>query len=398
MTQTRVYLDYAATTPVRPEVVDAMAPWFSESFGNPSSLYELGQRSKAAIEDARERVALAIGAADPAEVVFTGGGTESDNHCLVGAAEANEAKGKHLVTTAFEHHAVLEPLEHMERRGWELTLIEPPSDGIITPELVASAMRPDTALVSVMWVNNEVGTVQPIADIARVVKERGAIMHSDAVQALGKVPIDVSGAPVDLLSFSAHKLYGPKGVGATFVRDGTDLEAYLRGGGQERRLRSGTQNVPGIVGFGLAAELAVAEMPEEQARLRALRERLLEGLLAKVPHMYLNADRDRRIAGNINFIVRAIEGESLLLLLDQQGLAISVGSACSSGSTKPSHVLLALRVPEEDAHGSVRIVLGKWSTDADVDTVLEAFPPIVERLREMSPVWQDICRAGEVAG
>jgi cysteine desulfurase len=398
MAQTRIYLDYAATTPVRPEVVDAMAPWFSESFGNPSSLYELGQRSKAAVEDARERVARAIGAADSTEIVFTGGGTESDNHCLVGAAEANEAKGKHLITTAFEHHAVLEPLEHMERRGWELTLIEPPSDGIITPELVASAMRPDTSLVSVMWVNNEVGTVQPIADIARAVKGRGAIMHADAVQALGKVPIDVSDAPVDLLSFSAHKLYGPKGVGATFVRKGTELEPYLRGGGQERRLRSGTQNVPGIVGFGLAAELAVAEMPDEQIRLRALRERLLEGLLARVPHMYLNADRDRRIAGNINFIVRAIEGESLLLLLDQQGLAISVGSACSSGSTKPSHVLLALGVPEEDAHGSVRIVLGKWSTDEHVDTVLEVFPPVVERLREMSPVWHDMCRADEVAG
>lgn len=388
MHRTHVYLDYAATSPVRPEVVEAMQPWFSESFGNPSSLYELGRRSREAVEEGRDRLAGAI-AADADEIVFTGGGTESDNHCILGTAEAHEERGRHLVTTSFEHHAVLASFEHLEERGFEVTLIHPPRDGVITPEAVAEAMREDTTLVSVMLVNNEVGTVQPIGDIARAVKERGAVMHCDAVQGLGKVPIDVSVDPVDLLSFSAHKLYGPKGVGATFVRRGSRLGPYLHGGGQEGGLRSGTHNVAGIVGFGLAAEAAVKELETEQARLLALRERLLAGLLERIPGIYLNGDRDRRIAGNLNLIIKGIEGESLLLMLDQEGIGVSTGSACSSGSTRPSHVLLALDVPEDEARGSLRMVLGRGNTEADVDTVLEALPRVVARLREISPVWTE---------
>jgi cysteine desulfurase len=398
MTRTNLYLDYAATTPVRPEVSAAMEPYFAESFGNPSSLYELGQRSRAAIEDAREKLADAIGAAFD-EIVFTGGGTESDNSCLIGAAEANEERGRHIVTTAFEHHAILEPVEYLvERRGWESTLLAPPRDGIITADQVAAALRPDTTVVSVMIVNNEVGTVQPVADIAKVVKDHGAVMHCDAVQALGKVPIDVSTAPVDLLSFSAHKLYGPKGVGATYVRAGTKLPPYLRGGGQERGFRSGTQNVAGIVGFGEAARLAAAELVPEAARLLEMRERLWDSLAARIPDMYLNGDRTRRIAGNINAIIRGVEGESMLLLLDQEGIAVSTGSACSSGSSEPSHVLKAIGVPEEDAQGSIRITLGRLTTDADIDRVAAALPPIVERLRAMSPVWRMICEERAVAG
>lgn len=388
MTRTEIYLDYAATSPVRPEVLEAMQPWFTESYGNPSSLYEMGRRSKGAVEEARANVAAAIGAR-PEEIVFTGGGTESDNHCIVGTAEACSESGKHLVTTAFEHHAVLAPMEYLEHRGWRVTMIEPSPDGVITPEQVADAMREDTALVSLMLVNNEIGTVQPIGDIARVVKERGAVLHCDSVQGLGKVPIDVRRDQVDLMSFSAHKLYGPKGVGASFVREGCKLEAYLRGGGQEGGLRSGTHNVAGIVGFGLAARLAVEELDVEQARLLAMRERLLDGLMDRIPGIYLNGDRERRIAGNLNLIVRGIEGEATLLLLDQEGIAVSTGSACSSGSTRPSHVLLALGVPEDEARGSLRIVFGRGNTEADVDTVLEVLPRVVARLREISPIWKE---------
>lgn len=388
VTPTRIYLDYAATSPVRPEVIEAMQPWFGESFGNPSSLYELGRRSKAAVEDAREQVARAIGAL-PEEIVFTGSGTESDNHCIIAAAEARADRGRHLVTTAFEHHAVLGPMEHLERRGWEVTYIQPPPDGVVTPEQVAGALRPDTTLVSVMLVNNEIGTTQPIGEIARAVKERDVLMHCDAVQGLGKVPIDLAVDPVDLMSFSAHKLYGPKGVGASFVRSGLELEPYLRGGGQERGLRSGTHNVAGIVGFGLACELAVAEIPAEQPRLLALRERLLEGLLERIPGTYLNGDRERRIAGNINMIIKGVEGESLLLLLDEEGIGVSTGSACSSGSARPSHVLLALGVPEDEARGSIRMVMGSGTTDEHVDAVLAALPRAVDKLRAISPVWAE---------
>lgn len=389
MTRTRIYLDNSASTPVRDEVREAMQPYFTESFGNPSSLYELGQRSKAAVERAREQLAASIGAR-PEEIVFTGGGTESDNACLVGIAEALADKGRHLVTTEFEHHAVLEPMEYLAERGWEVTFVRPPKNGVLTADQIAKAMRPDTVLVSVIMVNNEIGTIQPVAPIAEVVKARGAILHSDAVQALGKVPVDVRENAADLLSFSAHKLYGPKGVGATYIRQGTPMQPFLRGGGQERGLRSGTHNVPGIVGFGLAAELAVAELDEEMVRLTELREHVLDVLFERIPEMYLNGDRQRRSPGNINLIIRGVEGEAMLMMLDQEGLAVSVGSACSSGSPKPSHVIASLGVPEEDAHGSLRVALGRYTIPAHVDRLVDVLPCVVERLREMSPYWRQI--------
>ncbi|HYZ46242.1 MAG TPA: cysteine desulfurase family protein [Actinomycetota bacterium] len=375
------YLDHAATTPVLPEVREAMAE-ASDIFGNPSSVHAEGRRARQAVEDARDRIAAAIGAS-PAEIVFTGGGTEANNLALKGAAAKTRAQGDHLLSTAFEHHSVLDTLEALARAGWELTLVSVDGSGVVEPERVAQRARPGTTVVSVMAVNNEVGTVQPIASMVEAVKEanRATLVHTDAVQALGNVPVDVASWGVDLAAFAGHKAGGPKGVGALFVRAHTPVEPLIHGGGQERGLRSGTLNVAGIVGFGVAAELAAKRVDEKAERLRALRDRLWAGIRRIAPDASPNGDLDRRVAGNLNVSFPGTEGETLLLLLDAAGIACSSGSACSSGALDPSHVLLALGLSPALARGSLRFSLGWSSQDADVDAVLAALPEVLERAR-----------------
>ena len=377
------YLDHAATTPVLPEVKEAMLPFLEEDFGNPSSVHAAGRRAKAAVEDARERVAAAIGAS-PSELVFTAGGTEADNLAIKGAVRKLRGNGDHIVTTSFEHHAVLDTIEWLEGMGIHGTLVNVPSDGVVTPDGVAGAITAGTILVSVITVNNEIGTVQPIAEIAAAAKESSskAIVHTDAVQALGNVPVDVKSWGVDLAAFSAHKLGGPKGVGVLYVRSGVPVEPILHGGGHERGLRSGTLNVAGIAGFGVAAEIAAREVDLKAERLAKMRDRLLEGIRMELPDIVVNGDLDRRAAGNLNISIPNTEGETLLLLLDQAGIAASAGSACQSGAIDPSHVLVAIGVPRKLAIGSLRFSLGRASTDADVDAVLEALPGVVETARK----------------
>jgi cysteine desulfurase len=376
------YLDHAATTPVLPEVRDAVARSLEEDIGNPSSVHHHGRTARRAVEDARDRVAAAVGAS-PAEIVFTGGGTEADNLAVKGAALKLRGNGDHVVTTVFEHHAVLDSVEALERAGMRVTLVAPRPDGLVAAADVAAAVERATTVVSVMAVNNEIGTIQPLAEVVEAVagaNER-TLVHTDAVQALGNIPVDVHAWGVDLASFAAHKIGGPKGVGALFVRAHTPLEPVLHGGGQERGLRSGTLNVAGIVGFGVAAELAAKEVHEKSERLLDLRTRLWDGIRAAVPDAALNGDLDRRIAGNLNFSVPGADGETLLLLLDQAGISCSSGSACASGALDPSHVLLAIGVPRDRAAGSLRMSLGRPSSRADVDAVLEALPAIVATAR-----------------
>ena len=377
------YLDHAATTPVLPEVKEAMLPFLEEDFGNPSSVHEVGRRAKAAVEDARERIAAAIGAS-PSELVFTAGGTEADNLAIKGAVRKLRGNGDHIVTTSFEHHAVLDTIEWLEGMGIHGTALNVPADGVVTPGAVAGAMTPGTILVSVITVNNEIGTVQPIAEIAAAAKESSskAIVHTDAVQALGNIPVDVRAWGVDLAAFSAHKLGGPKGVGVLYVRSGVPVEPILHGGGHERGLRSGTLNVAGIAGFGVAAEIAAREVEAKAERLAKMRDRLLEGIRHELPDIVVNGDLDRRVAGNLNISIPNTEGETLLLLLDQAGIAASAGSACQSGAIDPSHVLVAIGVPRKLAIGSLRFSLGRTSTDSDIDAVLEALPGIVETARK----------------
>jgi cysteine desulfurase len=376
------YLDHAATTPVLPEVREAIARSLEEDFGNPSSVHHHGRTARRAVEDARDRVAAAVGAS-PAEIVFTGGGTEADNLAVKGAALKLRGNGDHVVTTMFEHHAVLDSVEALERAGVRVTLVPPRPDGCVAAADVAGGVERATTVVSVMAVNNEIGTIQPLEEVVEAVagvNER-ALVHTDAVQALGNVPVDVHAWGVDLASFAAHKIGGPKGVGALFVRAHTPLEPVLHGGGQERGLRSGTLNVAGIVGFGVAAELAAKEVHEKSERLLGLRSRLWDGIRTAVPEATLNGDWDRRVAGNLNFSVPGADGETLLLLLDQAGISCSSGSACASGALDPSHVLLAIGVPRDRAAGSLRMSLGRPSTSADVDAVLEALPQIVATAR-----------------
>jgi cysteine desulfurase len=377
------YLDHAATTPVLPEVKQAMLPFLEEDFGNPSSVHGAGRVAKAAVEDARERVAAAIGAS-PSELVFTAGGTEADNLAIKGAVRKLRGNGDHIVTTSFEHHAVLDTIEWLEGLGIHGTLVNVPSDGVVTADGVAGAITPGTILVSVITVNNEIGTVQPITEIAAAVRAASpkAIVHTDAVQALGNVPVDVKSWGVDLAAFSAHKLGGPKGVGVLYVRSGVPVEPILHGGGHERGLRSGTLNVAGIAGFGVAAEIAAREVDLKAERLAKMRDRLLEGIRMELPDIVVNGDLDRRVAGNLNISIPNTEGETLLLLLDQAGIAASAGSACQSGAIDPSHVLVAIGVPRKLAIGSLRFSLGRASTDADVDAVLEALPGVVETARK----------------
>jgi cysteine desulfurase len=379
------YLDHSATTPILPEVKEAMLPFLEDDFGNPSSVHGIGRRAKEAVEDARERVATAIGAS-PAEIVFTGGGTDADNLALKGAAHKLRGNGNHIVTTAFEHHGVLGPAEWLTGQGFEVTTVAVDASGVVDPHAIASAVKKNTVLVSVMTVNNEIGTIQPMAEIVEAVKyaNRNALVHTDAVQALGNLAIDVDLTGVDLASFSAHKVGGPKGVGALFVRSGVALEPVTHGGGQERGLRSGTLNVPGIAGFGVAAEIAAKEVDEKREHVRQLRDRLLAGIQNAVPDVVVNGDLDRRVATNINVCIPRAEGQILLLLLDQSGIACSSGSACASGALDPSHVLLAIGVSRALAKGSLRFTLGRRSTDDDVDAVLEVFGGIVAQARKVA--------------
>jgi cysteine desulfurase len=376
------YLDHAATTPVLPEVRDTMVEVMDEEFGNPSSVHAFGRKARAIVETARERVAQAVGAS-PAEIYFTGSGTEADNIAIKGSASKLRGNGNHLIVSAFEHHAVLDAARRLQVDGFELSIAPLPGDGVLVPSEVASLVRNSTVVVSAMAVNNEVGTVQPITEIAAAAKSVNprVVVHTDAVQALGNIPVDVHAWGVDLAAFAAHKLGGPKGVGALFVRGGVPVEALTHGGGQERGVRSGTLNVAGIAGFGVAAEVAAKEVHEKTERLLELRSELLDSLRAVLPDIVVNGDVDRRVAGNLNVCIPKTDGETLLLLLDEAGIACSSGSACASGALDPSHVLLALGVPRDLAKGSLRFTLGRSSTTADVEAVVEAMPEIVARAR-----------------
>ena len=379
-----VYMDHAATTYAAPEVVEAMLPYFSEKFGNPSSVYGIGQENKAAVEEARAKVAAAINA-EPNEIYFTAGGTESDNWVLKGVAFANIRKGKHIITTAVEHHAILHAAEWLQSQGFEVTYLPVDQYGMVSPADVEKAIRPDTILISVMYANNEVGTIQPIAEIGAIARAHGIYFHTDAVQAVGHVPIDVKAEHIDMLSLSGHKLYGPKGIGVLYIRRGVRIQNLLHGGAQESRHRAGTENVAGIVGLGAAIERSVAAMPEESSRLTAMRDHMIRELL-KIPASHLNGHPTQRLPNNVNITFEYIEGEGILLLLNMFGICASTGSACNSASLEPSHVLTAMGVPHEIAHGSVRLTLGERNTEEDVSYVLEKLPEVVRKLRSMSPL------------
>jgi cysteine desulfurase len=380
----RIYLDHNATTPPAGGVVDRMAVALREEFGNPSSVHHFGQRSKAVLDDARSAVAGLIGA-DASEVVFTSGGTESDNAAIRGAAEALEVtRKKHLIASSIEHEAVLNTVKALGRRGWEVTLLPVDATGIVSPDVLAAALRDDTAVVSIMHANNEIGTIQPIAELARLAKSRGAVFHTDAVQSAGKVPVDVRALGVDLLSLSAHKFYGPKGTGALWIRRGLRLLSPMTGGTQERSRRAGTENVAGIVGLGVAATLARAAMLEEGSRLSLLRDRLEDGVLRAVPGTAINGSRSPRVPNTTNISFDRVEAESLLIALDLQGIAVSTGSACSSGTLEPSHVLKAMGLPAHRTQNSIRFSLGAANTEDDVERVISALPPIVEKLRSLT--------------
>lgn len=382
------YFDNAATTKIRPEVVDTMMPFITENYGNPSSIYKISRGNKEAVEKAREQIAKAINAKTN-EIYFTAGGSESDNWALKGIADSYSSKGKHIITSCIEHHAILHTCEYLETKGYEITYLPVDEYGKIRIEDLKNAIREDTILVSIMFANNEIGTIQPIAEIGALCKEKNIIFHTDAVQAVGHVPIDVEAMNINLLSMSGHKFYGPKGIGALYIGKGLKIGSYIHGGAQERKRRAGTENVPGIVGMGKALELAVNEMDEEIPRLTALRSKLIDGILNTIPHARLNGHSTDRLPGNINISFEFIEGESMLLLLDMQGIYASSGSACTSGSLDPSHVLLAIGLPHEKAHGSLRLSMGHFTTEADVDYVLEKLPPIVSRLRDMSPLYEE---------
>ena len=381
----RIYLDYAATTPTHPEVVKAMLPYFTEVFGNPSSIHAHAQEAKEAVEEARAEVASFIGAQDE-EMIFTSGGTESDNTAIKGVAYANQSKGNHIITSSIEHHAVLETCRFLEEIGFQVTYLPVDKYGTVSPDDVRRAITGKTILISVMHANNEIGTVQPIREISRVTREAGIYFHTDAVQTVGHIPIDVKELGIDLLSMSAHKLYGPKGVGALYARKGTRLVPFIHGGGQERERRASTENVPGIVGFSRAIELARQEMNEEAEHLTSLRDKLIKGLLERIDHTRLNGHPTNRLPNNVNISIEFVEGESMCLNLDLEGICASTGSACSSGGIEASHTILALGLPPLQAHGSLRFSLGKWTSEEDIDRVLESLPRIVAKLRAMSPL------------
>lgn len=384
----KIYLDNAATTPVRSEVLEAMLPYFTQKFGNASTIYSYGREAKEALEESRKNVAQLIGA-NTEEVFFTSGGTESDNWALRGIASANVKKGKHVITSSVEHHAVLHTCRDLEKQGFKITYLPVDKDGLINVKDVADAITDETILVSIMHANNEIGTIQPINEIAKAIKQKNPeiIFHTDAVQTAGKIPVNVNNLGVDLLSMSAHKIYGPKGVGALYIRKGTRIAPFMTGGAQESSRRAGTENIAGIVGFGKAAELAVCEQQEQFEKLILLRDRLMQGILNTIPYTRLNGHPTLRLPHNVNISFEFIEGESILLNLDMKGICASSGSACTSGSLDPSHVLLAIGLPHEIAHGSLRLTLGRENSQEDVDYVLEVLPGIIDKLRNMSPLF-----------
>lgn len=386
-----IYLDNAATTRTAPEVVEAMLPYFSEHYGNPSSVYSMGQESKKAVTESRETIAKALGAKSN-EIYFTASGSEADNWALKAAAEAYQAKGNHIITTKIEHHAILHTCEYLEKKGFEVTYLNVDENGVVKLDELKKAIRPTTILISVMFANNEIGTIQPIKEIGAVAKEHGIVFHTDAVQAFGHVPINVDEYHIDMLSSSGHKLNGPKGIGFLYIRTGLKLRSFIHGGGQERKRRAGTENVPGIVGYGAAVELALRTMEERTAKERELRDYLIDRVMAEVPFVRLNGHRTDRLPNNANFSFQFVEGESLLIMLDMEGICGSSGSACTSGSLDPSHVLLAIGLPHEIAHGSLRLTLSHETTKEDVDFVIETIKKIVQKLRDMSPLYEDFMK------
>lgn len=383
----KVYLDNAATTALSPRVLEAMLPYFTRYYGNPSSVHAFGREAKQGLDKARDQVAKALHC-EPSEVIFTGCGTESDNTVLLGVAQRYRNKGKHIITTNVEHHAILHTCEYLEKQGYSVTYLPVDQDGLVTAEQVAAAIRPDTILVSIMFANNEVGTIMPIQEIGTVCKEKGVLFHTDAVQAVGHIPVDVQAMHIDMLSLSAHKFHGPKGVGALYCRKGIRLPSYIMGGAQERGRRAGTENVAGIVGLGAAIQLATEQLEENRAKMTALRDRLMTGIQARISEVKLNGHPTNRLPNNVNFSFKYIEGESILLMLDMNGIAASSGSACTSGSLDPSHVLLALGLPHEIAHGSVRLTLGDETTEEDIDYTIDVLEKTVARLRAMSPLYK----------
>jgi len=393
----KVYMDNGATTRVTEPVMAAMQPYFCEIFGNPSSVHGYGRESRKAVEAARAQVAKAIGA-EPREIYFTGCGTEADNWALRGAAYANIKKGKHIITTNFEHHAILHTCKQLEKEGFEVTYLPVDRDGLVTPEQLEAAIRPDTVLVSIMYANNEVGTIEPIAELAAVAKARGVLFHTDAVQAIGHVPIDVKAQGIDMLSMSGHKFHAPKGIGALYVRQGVRIQRLMQGGAQERGQRPGTENLAGIVGIGKAIELATADVEDRAAKMAAIRDHMIERIMKEIPHVQLNGHPTKRMCGNINVSFYFVESESILLHLDFKGIAASSGSACTSGSLDPSHVLLAIDVSHEHANGSVRLSLCEENTMEEADYVVDSLVEIVGRLRAMSPLYSDFLKGVETVG
>lgn len=386
MSQHTYYFDNAATTKISKEVINSMQPYLNEIYGNASSIYSIGRETKKAIEVAREKVAKAINA-DSNEIYFTGSGTEADNWAIKGIAFANQHKGKHIITTNIEHHAVLHTCEYLEKFGFETTYVPVKKNGIVDVNDIKGATREDTILISVMFANNEIGTIQPIKEIGELAKEKNIYFHTDAVQTIGNIPVDVKELNVDLLSLSAHKFHGPKGVGALYVRNGVNIDNLLHGGGQEKRRRASTENIAGIVGLGTAIEIATKDIPKKAEYLKTLREKTINGLTENIPEIIVNGDREKRLPGNVNVCFKYIEGESILLHLDQYGICASSGSACTSGSLEPSHVLLAIGLPHEIAHGSLRLSFSEENTEEEVDYLLEKLPPIIKNLRNMSPLY-----------
>ena len=391
MSKPFIYMDNAATTPVKPEVLDAMLPYFTEKFGNPSSIYSISSQNKKDITTARETIAKAINT-DTANIYFTAGGSESDNWALKATAEAYSNKGRHIITSKIEHHAILHTCDYLEKRGYNITYIDVDENGIVDLKQLEEAIRPDTILISIMFANNEIGTIEPIAEIGKIAKEHGVLFHTDAVQAFTQVPIDVEEMNIDMLSVSGHKINGPKGIGFLYIRKGVKIRSFVHGGAQERSRRAGTENVPGIIGLAKATEIAVGNMKERTAKEIEVRNHIIERVMNEIPYTRLNGDRERRLPNNINFSFQFIEGESMLIMLDSFGICASSGSACTSGALDPSHVLLAIGLPHEIAHGSLRLTISEDTTMEDADFVVDKLKGIVERLRSMSPLYEDFVK------